>query len=148
MTTDGGLHILIVDDEPFIRRTVRAMLSRVGCPYAEEAEDGERALSYIEMSKPDLVLCDLEMKPMGGLEFVRRLREHANPALRDLPVIMLTSDADPKSVQTAAKFAISGYLVKPVSPKQLADRVDRIFKGRRIDPSAVVATPRVTRHFS
>ena len=146
MTTEETFRILIVDDEPFMRRTIRAMLRRIGCPFVAEATDGETALALINDEKPDVVLCDLAMKPMGGLEFVRRLRGGADPTLRDLPVIMLTSTADPSAVQASAKAGISGYLVKPVSPKQLADRLDRIFKGKRL-PDGTVPSIASSGHF-
>ena len=147
MTNEETFRILVVDDEPFMRRTVRAMLRRIGCPFVEEAHDGEAALASVAREKPDLVLCDIDMKPMGGLKFVRRLRNNADPALRDLPVIMLTSYADPGVVQAAAKLGISGYLVKPVSPKLLADRLDRMFKGKRLPPGATIS-PASTANFS
>jgi two-component system chemotaxis response regulator CheY len=127
MTPLDGLHILILDDEPFIRSTIKAALRVVGRFIVSEAADGETALRMLPTSRPDLVLCDVNMAPMNGLQFVERLRAQPDPELRDLAVVMITTQADVATVQNAGQLRISGYLVKPVSPKQLGDRLRAIF---------------------
>jgi two-component system chemotaxis response regulator CheY len=119
--------ILVVDDEDFMRATVKAMLRVIGRFVVEEAEDGSAALAMVAYFRPDLVLCDVSMVPMGGLEFVRRLRGHDNEACRGTRVIMLTSDANETTILTAAQLQLNGYLVKPVSPKRLGVLVRAVF---------------------
>ena len=65
--------ILIVDDEPFMRTTVKAMLRMIGRFLVMDATDGTDALAKVSSFKPDLIICDIGMTPMGGIEFVDRL---------------------------------------------------------------------------
>ncbi len=138
MSGPPTLRVLIVDDESFVRSTIKAILRVIGDFAVTEAGDGEAALALLEIesNRPDLVLCDLNMQPMGGLQFVGALRSHANPALRDIAVVMVTVHADELSVQNAVRLKIAGYLVKPISPKQLRDRLQAIFRDWRPLPSS------------
>lgn len=129
MNNEQGLRILIVDDERFTRSTIKMSLRAIGQFNISEGEDGETALHLVGIHKPDLVFCDIGMEPMSGLQFVERLRNHPDHALRDIAVVMVTALADGKTVQNAARLEIKGYLIKPVSPKQLGDRLHAIFQG-------------------
>jgi two-component system chemotaxis response regulator CheY len=131
MTDLTNLRILIVDDERFVRSTIKSALAVIGRFIISEAADGETALDLVRDSKPELVLCDIGMQPVSGLEFVKRLRNHDDPALRAIAVMMVTAHADIINVQRAGRLTIEGYLVKPISPKQLRDRLDVIFRDRR-----------------
>ena len=123
MTGLSDLRVLVVDDEPFMRATIRQMLRNLRVAFAEEAGDGQSALDLIAVFKPDLILCDIGMKPMGGLEFVQRLRRHADATLRETSVVMLTVMNGEKVVKEAARLRLSGYLVKPISTAQLGARL-------------------------
>jgi two-component system chemotaxis response regulator CheY len=131
MSNLRDLRILVVDDDRFMRNTIRAMLRNIGHFIVTEANDGETALQMIAAQKPELVLCDINMEPMNGLRFVEQLRNHKDSALRDIAVIMLTMQSDAATVEYAANLNIRGYLVKPVSPKQLTHRLQAIFRERR-----------------
>jgi two-component system, chemotaxis family, chemotaxis protein CheY len=124
------LRVMIVDDEPFMRSTIKAMLRVVGRCIVTEADDGETALALLATAKPEVVLCDISMAPMNGLQFVERLRNHPNPATRDIAVVMQTVHADEATIQSAAHLRINGYLLKPMSPKRLGDRLHAIFRDR------------------
>lgn len=130
MSNLENLRILIVDDEPFMRSTIKAMLRVVGRFIVSDAEDGETALRLLRTAKPELVLCDIGMQPMNGLQFVERLRNHDNHALRDIAVVMLTGHADEATIHIAADLRINGYLVKPISPRLLGDRLQAVFRDR------------------
>ena len=134
MTDLDGVRVLIVDDEPFMRRTIRAMLRAVGRFVVTEADDGDVALLMIGRVKPDVVLCDISMPRMGGLRFVELLRERSG--MHDMPVIMLTGHAEEATVIAASKFRINGYLIKPVSLKQLSDRLRNVLATREAIPTA------------
>jgi two-component system chemotaxis response regulator CheY len=125
------LKILIVDDEPFVRSTIKAVLRVIDRFVIAEAGGGEAALSLVADTTPDVVLCDINMAPMSGLQFVERLRNHDNPALRGIPVVLVTGHTDEQSVQDALRLRIAGYLVKPISPKQIGDRLHAIFRERQ-----------------
>jgi two-component system chemotaxis response regulator CheY len=111
-----------------MRKTVRAMLRMIGRFSVQEAEDGESALRKIDQFRPNLIICDVGMAPMGGIEFVERLHRLADTVLRATPVIMLTADRNETTIKTAARLQLAGYLVKPVSPKQLGALVNVVLK--------------------
>jgi two-component system, chemotaxis family, chemotaxis protein CheY len=125
MSDVSGPRILLVDDEAFMRRTARSMLRATGRFIVEEAADGAAALALLAWFLPDLVLCDVGMLPMSGMEFVERLRCHTDHTQRGTRVIMLTADANEATILSAAQLQLSGYLLKPVSPKQLGALVRR-----------------------
>ncbi len=130
-----NLKILLIDDEPLMRTTIPMALRAIERSFViSVAEDGETALRLIEEIKPELVVCDINMEPMNGLQVVDRLRNHANPALRDISVIMLTGRADEEAIQSADRLKVQGYLVKPVSAQQFAHVLYAIAPGR--DPKA------------
>lgn len=125
-----ALKVLIVDDEPFMRRTIKIMLRAVGRFMVDEADDGDTALNLMPIFMPDLVLCDVRMPRLSGLQFVEQLRTHPVECLRNTPVLMLTVDAGEATILNAARLKVSGYLVKPVSPKQLGRHINAIFHGQ------------------
>jgi two-component system chemotaxis response regulator CheY len=122
-----GLRILVVDDEPFMLITIKAALRSVGRFEITGAGDGERALSEVCKTKPAVVLCDVSMAPVSGLQFLERLRNHADHGLRDTPVVLVTMDQELTTIQNAGRLKVQGYLVKPVSPQQIKDRLLAIF---------------------
>ena len=129
-----GLKVLIVDDEPFMRRTIKAMLRVVGRFLVEEADDGDAALALLPTFRPDIVLCDIQMPRVDGLQFVRQLRNHREGDLRETPVLMLTVSADEATILDATRLKVSGYLVKPVSPKLLGSHISAIVRTRPTEP--------------
>jgi two-component system chemotaxis response regulator CheY len=122
-----GLTILVVDDQPFMLLTIKAALRAVASFAVTGVGDGETALLEVRRTKPALVLCDVSMVPVSGLEFLERLRNHEDPALRDTPVVLVTMDHDEMTVQNAARLKVQGYLIKPVSPQQIKNRLLAIF---------------------
>src|SRR5580704_17877528 len=131
MTTLDGIKILVVDDEPFMRMTIKAVLRAAGRFDVLEADDGDVALPEVERWKPDVVLCDINMPRMGGLRFVELLRRHPEAHMRETPVIILTGRAEVTTVVAASKLQINGYLVKPVSPKQIGDLLQKVLGNRQ-----------------
>jgi two-component system chemotaxis response regulator CheY len=121
--TGGKLHVLLIDDEPFMRRTVKLMLRDIAARVSE-AQSGEQALEFLRGGeKPDVVLCDISMEPVDGIALLTQVRTSTDESLRKVPFVMLTAHSEQTKVAAAAKLGISGYLVKPVSPKQLAERL-------------------------
>jgi two-component system chemotaxis response regulator CheY len=129
-----GLKILVVDDDRFMRTTIRAVLRAAGHFVIGEADDGDTALDAVEQFRPDFVLCDVTMPRIGGLSFVDRLRRHPDAALGLTPVIMLTGHAEQTTVLAAARLQVDGYLIKPVSPKQVSDLLKNVISRRRTIP--------------
>ncbi len=123
-----GLHIVIIDDAPMTRTVVKQILLNLGTSNVYEAEDGLAGLQLVESCRPDVILCDLSMEPVNGFEFVKFLRGHKSESLRKTPVIILTSHGERQMVSDAAELRIDGYLLKPIAPKLLADRIQNVMQ--------------------
>ena len=117
------LPILIVDDERAMREGLRDNLEFEG--YAvEEAADGEEALAKVLGGTYRLVVLDVMMPGVSGLDAIRAIR--ADPALADLPVILLTARAQESDVETGFDSGADDYITKPFSPRELASRVEAL----------------------
>jgi two-component system chemotaxis response regulator CheY len=128
MTVDlAALKILVVDDQEFVRTIVKKMLTQIGVGSVVDAFDGNSALEVVENERPDLVVCDIQMRPMDGFGFVRMLR--ALPHGRTLPVILLTAHADSATVARAREFEVNAFLAKPVLPPALKDKIIKVMEG-------------------
>lgn len=121
----SGLHVLLVDDEAFMRRLVRSLLRDLGCARVLEAENGSDGLKLVaeEGERIGLVICDLQMPVMDGFEFVRRLRTHDDLHRLSVPVLILSGRRDSDSVRNALNLGIHGFVVKPVSRQVLRERM-------------------------
>jgi DNA-binding LytR/AlgR family response regulator len=114
------LRTLIVDDEPIARKILREELNSLeGVEIVGEAENGASALEKISRHRPDLVLLDLQMPGMGGIEVVRNLRRGTH-----MPVIVIVTAYDRYALEAFEAGAID-YLLKPVGEERLADAVQR-----------------------
>jgi two-component system, LytTR family, response regulator len=114
------LKILIVDDEPIARKVLREELESVGdIEIVGEAGDGAMALEKIAAHQPDLVLLDLQMPAMGGLEVVRHLKQGAR-----MPVIVIVTAYDQYALEAFDAGAID-YLLKPVGQERLCEAIER-----------------------
>jgi two-component system chemotaxis response regulator CheY len=121
METDKSTPILIVDDYRTMLRIIRNLLTQLGFAHVEEATDGAGALAKLRAGRFGLVISDWNMEPMSGLELLREMR--ADPALKDLPFIMVTADRKPAKVAEAEHAGVSGYIVKPFNAEALRSRI-------------------------
>ncbi|MGE4221673.1 MAG: response regulator [Alphaproteobacteria bacterium] len=121
----SALHVLLVDDEAFMRRLVRGLLRDLGCAHIFEAENGADGLKRLEEEgdRIGLVICDLQMPVMNGFEFVHRLRAHSDLHRLSLPVLILTGRSDAEGVRNALSLGIHGFVLKPVSRQALRERI-------------------------
>jgi CheY-like chemotaxis protein len=113
--------VLIADDDEDVLALVRATIERSGHEVMAVA-DGAAALSAMAERRPDLAVLDIAMPELDGLEVLRRLR--ADDETRDLPVILLTAQAQAADVERGFATGASAYVRKPFSPRDLATRVD------------------------
>jgi two-component system alkaline phosphatase synthesis response regulator PhoP len=117
--------ILVVDDEPKIVQLLRDYLSRAGYhPLA--AYDGQGALAIVRAEKPDLVILDLGLPGLDGLDVTRALRKNSN-----VPIIMLTARDEESDKLVGLELGADDYVTKPFSPKEVVARVRALF--RRIE---------------
>lgn len=119
--------VLVIDDSPVVRAMVSRMLDQLGFGRVQAEADGSAALVYLENADPapNLIVCDIGMKPMDGMKFVETLRTLPALHLARLPVIFLTATATDELVRRARELNANGYIVKPVTPEVLALRVER-----------------------
>ena len=123
--------VLVVEDEPDIRDLIVLHLAREGFR-CRTAADGGDALREVRASHPDLVILDLMLPGLNGLEVCRRLR--SEPATASLPIIMLTAKTDEVDRVVGLEVGADDYVVKPFSPKELVARVRAVL--RRAHPPA------------
>lgn len=117
-------HILIVDDESAIKKGLSMLIQKAlpNCVIDGMASDGSEAIELIRKSPPDIVITDIKMPVCNGLELSRFLYEN----YPDIKVIMLTGFADFEYAQTAIKYRVSDYLLKPTSKIKLVDAISKI----------------------
>ena len=120
--------ILVVDDEPEIVRLVRAYLEEAGFRVVT-ASDGQQALYVARHEKPDLVVLDVLMPRMDGLEFTRRIRRE-----RDIPIIMLTARAEETDRIVGLELGADDYVTKPFSPREVVARVRAVLRRTQAPP--------------
>jgi phosphate regulon transcriptional regulator PhoB len=124
--------VLVVEDEPDIRNLIVHHLTRDGFR-CRTAATGPEALARVRAAPPDLVVLDLMLPEMDGLEVCRRLR--GDPSTASLPLIMLTAKADEVDRIVGLELGADDYLAKPFSPKELVARVRAVL--RRARPASV-----------
>jgi CheY-like chemotaxis protein len=117
------MQVLIADDEPHVLELVRITLEdeRV---QVTEAQDGETALALAHALRPDVILLDVEMPRLDGLEVCRRLR--MDPAFADTSIVMLTAAAQRQDVERGLAAGADEYLTKPFSPIRLLSLLERL----------------------
>jgi len=129
--------ILVVEDEPDIRKLVQYNLVQERFKVLE-AEDGEQALKILQRDKPSLVILDLMLPGLSGLELCKILRER--PQTAQLPILMLTAKAGETDKVLGLEMGADDYLVKPFSPREMVARVRAILR-RSEAPAATEAAP-------
>lgn len=118
-----NVRTLIIDDSSVMRKIVERSLRQAGLELAEvrEAGNGSEALSVLKQTAVDLILCDINMPVMDGLEFVKELQkvEHA----KGVPVVMITTEGGESHVTQALSAGAKGYIRKPFTPEQVKEHV-------------------------
>jgi two-component system KDP operon response regulator KdpE len=128
--------ILVIDDEPQIRRVMRATLASQGYTVTE-ARSGEEALEMLRGEQPDLILLDVNLPGMGGLEVCREIRERS-----DVPIVMLTVRNTEKDKVQALDAGADDYVVKPFGMEELRARIRAALRrASAAEPLAPVDSP-------
>jgi two-component system chemotaxis response regulator CheY len=120
-------NILVVDDSATMRRMVVAALRGLGAVRFDEAQSGLEAIERLSIGPVDLVLLDLNMPDVHGLEVLRFVRSHH--AFQRIPVVVLTTRGDEESREAALRAGATLYLTKPFAPEELAPRVRDLLAG-------------------
>jgi len=123
--SSAGQKILVVEDEPDIRKLVQYNLAQERFKVLE-AEDGEQALKILQRDKPNLIILDLMLPGLSGLELCKILRDR--PETSQLPILMLTAKAGEADKVIGLEMGADDYLAKPFSPREMVARVRAILR--------------------
>lgn len=118
-----AVRVLIVDDSSVMRKIVERSLRQAGIDLAQvfEAGNGAEALTLLQENQVELILCDINMPVMDGLEFIKQLPGIAN--VKGAPVIMITTEGSEAHVVQALSCGARGYIRKPFTPEQVKTQV-------------------------
>ena len=117
------LRFLVIDDNPFMRKVVKALLHGFGAREVMEAEDGASGLEAFMTYSPDIILLDWEMPILDGLEVTRLIRQPTTSVNPFAPIIMVSGHSEKRRVIMARDAGVNEFLVKPISSKGLYDRI-------------------------
>jgi len=126
-----NLKALIVEDNAHMRALLRALLNSAGIKDVVEAGNGQMAIEILRERKSDLVLSDLAMKPMDGLEFTRYVRNNDQSPNPFVPIIMISGHTEKYRVEAARDAGVTEFLAKPITAHDLFARVAEIVERPR-----------------
>ena len=124
---DTSLKVLVVDDMSTMRRIVKNILKQIGFTDMVEAENGQDALNKLKAGDNGIgfIVSDWNMPVMQGIELLRAIR--ADPDLKHLPFLMVTSEAQKENIIEAVQAGVSNYVVKPFTAEALKVKLEKIF---------------------
>ena len=125
------LTVLIVDDCTNMQQLLRALLLAFGFADVHTAKCGESAIKVLTSLTPDFIICDYNMAPMDGVEFIRTLRNDDQSPNRFVPIIMLTGHTEMTNILAARQAGATEFLAKPVSPQALYKRIEMVIERPR-----------------
>jgi len=125
MAVDTSMKILVVDDFSTMRRIVKNILRQLDFTNIVEADDGSTALDVLQKEKINMIVSDWNMPKMTGLELLKVVR--ADDALKDIPFLMVTAEAQQENIIEAVKSGVSNYIVKPFTAETLGQKIKQIF---------------------
>jgi two-component system chemotaxis response regulator CheY len=126
-TKINSIRVLVVDDHRTMRAIIRRLLNQIGVHDVDEAEDGAQALAMLRNptgDKPDVVVCDLHMAKMDGMDLCNHVRLDKNDLIRAIPIIILTGDQDTFVHAVTKQVGAITVLVKPVSASDLKTQIE------------------------
>jgi two-component system, chemotaxis family, chemotaxis protein CheY len=118
------MRVLVVDDFPTMRRILKNVLRQIHMENTLEAENGKEALNLLRKEEVDLIICDLLMPEMTGMELLQVCK--ADPEISHIPFIMVTAEAQKKAVMQAIKAGVDHYITKPFTPERLQEAINKV----------------------
>jgi len=134
MALDPSMPVLVVDDYSTMVRIIRNLLGQLGFADVDDARDGESALVKMHSRRYGLVISDWNMAPMSGYDLLKEVR--ADPALGNIPFIMITAESKTENVIAAKRAGVNGYIVKPFNAETLQSKIATVFAGQPSPPVA------------
>ena len=123
--------VLVVDDNVHMRGLITHMVKRNFSVNVIQAKDGKEALGIIFVRKPNLVLLDIEMPVMNGLQVLKAVRDHPVDEVKNIPIIMLTGSREKSDVETALEFKVNGYIVKPINEISAVEQIKKVIPQKK-----------------
>ena len=126
-TETNSIRVPVIDDQRTMREIIRRLLGQIGIHDVDEAGDGEQAPEKLHnptADKPDVIICDLHMENMDGMDFCNHVRRHKNDAIRGIPVIILTGEQDTFVHAVTQQVGATTVLVKPVAAADLKTQIE------------------------
>ena len=130
MAVDLTKPVLVVDDYSTMIRIMHNLLKQLGFEQVDDANDGSTALAKLRRRDYGLVISDWNMEPMTGFALLREMR--SDPALTEIPFIMVTAESKTENVIAAKKAGVSNYIVKPFNAQTLKSKIDAVFGEEQI----------------
>lgn len=124
---DSVIRVLVIDDHKTMRSIVRQLLGQVGISDIDEAENGEEALELLRnpaRADPDVIICDLHMDKMDGVEFCNCVRRDDSIRGRAIPILILTGDKDELLHEVTKQVGAAKVLTKPISAPDLRKEIE------------------------
>ena len=125
----SDIRVLVIDDHKTMREIVRRLLAQIGIEQVSDAGNGEEALALLRTAgfdPPDVIICDLHMDKMDGMQFCAKLRHDDNPERRVTPVIILTGDKDSLVHEVTEQVGATVVLTKPISADDLKKQIEAV----------------------
>ncbi|MCX7642600.1 MAG: response regulator transcription factor [Armatimonadetes bacterium] len=127
-----GKRVLVVEDDTAIIELLRFLLEQEGLE-VEVAQDGLEALDKMEVWSPDLVLLDLRLPKLEGIDVLWEMRQ--NPKWSNIPVVVISVDSSPQTMLQGWRLGVDSYFIKPFDPDELVRVIRRIISVSRPEPS-------------
>lgn len=135
------LQVLIVDDETAMRGIVRSLLNTIGIRSITEASNGAEALAHLKANLVpcDLIMCDLYMDKMDGMQFCNMIRKDEALRNRRIPIIIMTSENNPLVLDVVRQVGAGEVLIKPIAPIDLKSTIEKLvgFSGGKTAAKAL-----------
>ena len=117
------MRVLVVDDFATMRKIIKNVLRQINMDNVVEAENGKHALSVLRSDSVEFIISDWIMPEMTGIEFLRACKE--DEAIKNIPFVMVTAEAQKDSVLAAIKAGVDNYIVKPFTPEKLKEVIGK-----------------------
>ncbi|MGD0189477.1 MAG: response regulator [Rhizomicrobium sp.] len=129
--TFSKIRVLFVDDNMHMRTLMRSLLNALGVTQLADASDGGHAFAVMNEFKPDIVITDLTMEPVDGIEFTRMVRSRKDSTNPFVPIIMVTGHTERSRVEAARDAGVTEFIAKPITVQNLTGRLNQIIERPR-----------------
>ncbi len=126
MEIDKEMNILVVDDSMLIRSVAKKILKNLGFPNVTLADDGSTALEKLNEQTFNLVIADMNMPEISGIELLKKMREKEET--RQIPFLLVTAEESQDEIMTAIRAGVNNYMQKPWNVKTLMAKIERIYQ--------------------